>query len=103
MRVALGADHAGFELKQTLRAFVEQLGHEASDLGTDSVDSVDYPDFAKAVAKLVADDGADVGLLICGTGLGMAIAANKVRGFAPLPAASRTRLPWRDRTTTPTS
>ncbi len=81
MRVALGADHAGFELKQTLCAFVEELGHEASDLGTDSVDSVDYPDFAKAVAKLVADDGADVGLLICGTGLGMAIAANKVSGI----------------------
>ena len=81
MRVALGADHAGFELKQTLCAFVEELGHEASDLGTDSVDSVDYPDFARAVAELVADDGADLGLLICGTGLGMAIAANKVRGI----------------------
>ena len=81
MRVALGADHAGFELKQTLRTFIEQLGHEVRDLGTDSVDSVDYPDFAKAVAELVAEGGADVGLLVCGTGLGMAIAANKVRGI----------------------
>ena len=81
MRVALGADHAGFELKQTLRTFIEQLGHEVRDLGTDSVDSVDYPDFAKAVAELVAEGGADVGLLVCGTGLGMAIAANKVTGI----------------------
>ena len=81
MRVALGADHAGFELKQTLCTFIAKLGHEAHDLGTDSLDSVDYPDFAKAVAKLVAEGGADVGLLICGTGLGMAIAANKVKGI----------------------
>ena len=81
MKIALGADHAGFELKERLRHFISQLGHEVSDLGTDSQDSVDYPDYARAVASLVASGGADRGLLVCGTGTGMAIAANKVNGI----------------------
>ena len=81
MRVAIGADHAGFELKRTLGGLIERLGHEVEDLGTDSGDSVDYPDFAAAVARAVADQRADRGLLVCGTGLGMAMAANKIDGI----------------------
>ena len=80
MIVALGADHAGFAMKQDLVAFVRELGHEAHDLGTSSEKSVDYPDFAASVAQAVADGKANMGVLVCGTGLGMAIVANKIRG-----------------------
>jgi ribose 5-phosphate isomerase B len=80
MRIHLGADHAGFELKEQLRATLGELGHEVVDVGTDGEGSVDYPDYAAAVAHAVADGDADFGVLVCGTGLGMAIAANKVPG-----------------------
>jgi len=81
MRIAIGSDHAGFEQKELLRAHLAKQGHEVADLGTDSAtDSVDYPDYAVAVAKQVAGGEADYGVLVCGTGLGMAIAANKVDG-----------------------
>ena len=80
MRVAVGADHAGFELKRTLRDLIQSLGHEVEDLGTDSAESVDYPDYAAAVAAAVGRGDAEAGILVCGTGLGMAIAANKVPG-----------------------
>jgi len=81
MRVAIGSDHAGFEQKEQLRAHLTEQGHEVADLGTDSADeSVDYPDYAIAVGKRVARGDADYGVLVCGTGLGMAIAANKVEG-----------------------
>jgi len=80
VRVAVGADHAGFDLKQHLCGLLESLGHEVEDLGTDSGASVDYPDFAAAVARRVSGGEADLGVLVCGTGLGMAIAANKVPG-----------------------
>ncbi len=80
MIVALGADHAGFAMKQDLVAFVRDLGHEAHDLGTSSEESVDYPDFAASVAQAVAEGKANMGVLVCGTGLGMAIVANKIRG-----------------------
>ncbi len=81
MKIAVGADHAGYRLKQRLARFLELQGHQVVDLGTFSEDSVDYPDLAAAVAGEVAKGGADRGLLVCGTGLGVAIAANKIDGI----------------------
>jgi ribose 5-phosphate isomerase B len=78
MKIALGADHAGLELKQHLKAFLERQGHEVEDFGTGSSDPTDYPDYAEPVARAVAAGASDRGLLVCGTGTGMAIAANKV-------------------------
>ena len=80
MRVAFGADHAGFALKEHLRAAAAADGHEVIDLGTHSPDSVDYPDFGAAVARAVVAGEADRGVLVCGSGNGIAIAANKVAG-----------------------
>lgn len=80
MRWIVGADHAGFELKRQLVEVLRRLGDEVDDLGTHSPDSVDYPDFAVAVARRVVD-GQGRGLLVCGTGIGMAMAANKVPGI----------------------
>ena len=80
MRVAVGADHAGYQLKNELAALVGDLGHEITDFGTNSPESVDYPDIALAVARAVADGRADRGLLVCGTGIGTSIVANKVPG-----------------------
>jgi len=80
MRIAVGADHAGHDLKEHLREVLGGLGHQVEDLGTHSADSCDYPDFAVAVARAVAGGQADRGLLVCGTGVGMAMAANKVGG-----------------------
>ncbi len=81
MKIAAGSDHAGYGLKEHLIKLVEGLGHQVANLGTLSEDSVDYPDFAAAVAEEVAADRADRGLLVCGTGIGVAIAANKVDGI----------------------
>jgi len=80
MRIAIGADHAGFALKERLRAKLAAKGHEVADFGTHSADSVDYPDFAAAVAQDVAEGKYDRGILVCWTGIGMSIAANKVQG-----------------------
>ena len=80
MRIAFGADHAGFALKEHLRAAAAADGHEVIDLGTHSLDSVDYPDFGAAVARAVVAGEADRGVLVCGSGNGIAIAANKVTG-----------------------
>ncbi|UCF66799.1 MAG: ribose 5-phosphate isomerase B [Acidobacteriota bacterium] len=80
MHIAIGADHAGFSLKNQLVAHLERNGHQLRDVGTDSTESVDYPDFAQRVALLVADQRVERGVLICGTGLGMDMTANKVRG-----------------------
>ncbi len=80
MRVAMGSDHAGFELRRQLATFVAKLGHEVVDVGTDSPDSVDYPVFGVAVANLVASGDCERGIAICGTGVGIGIAANKVHG-----------------------
>lgn len=80
MIIALGSDHAGFELKQELLAQVRELGHEALDCGTNSCAPVDYPDFARAVGEAVAGGNAERGLLICGSGAGASIAANKIHG-----------------------
>jgi RpiB/LacA/LacB family sugar-phosphate isomerase len=81
MRVAIGSDHAGYELKEQLEAYLKDLGHQVSDLGTHSTDPVDYPDYAEAVAKQVVKGAADRGLLICGSGVGASVAANKVPGI----------------------
>ena len=80
MRIALAADHAGYAEKERLKAVLSDLGIEFDDLGTRSEDSVDYPDFARAVAEQVADGRVEQGLLVCGSGTGMAITANKVPG-----------------------
>ena len=79
--IAVGCDHAGYELKKELIRHLEERGLEVTDFGTDSSESCDYPDYAKKVAKAVTDGDARMGLLICGTGIGMSIAANKVRGI----------------------
>ncbi len=81
MRIAIGSDHAGFHLKQDVLEFVKELGHEVADKGAAGTDSVDYPDFARYVCAALIDGEADLGILVCGTGLGMAIAANKVPGI----------------------
>lgn len=80
MRIALGCDHAGPETNARLKQLLEQAGHEVDDCGTHGSESVDYPDFAEAVATRVAAGEADRGVLVCGTGIGMSIAANKVAG-----------------------
>jgi ribose 5-phosphate isomerase B len=81
MKVALGSDHRGFEAKQQIKAIVGQMGHECQDFGTDDTHPVDYPDLAYVVATAVSEKRADRAILICATGLGMSIAANKVRGI----------------------
>lgn len=81
MKVALGADHAGFRLKNEIKNFIESLGHEVTDVGPHSEDSVDYPDFASKACQLVLEGQVDKGILICGTGIGMTIAANKIPGI----------------------
>ncbi len=79
-RIVIGADHAGYSLKQEIVQFLLMSGYQVEDKGTHSEDSVDYPDYALQVARAVARGEADLGILICGTGIGMSIAANKVRG-----------------------
>ena len=78
--IALGADHAGFTLKEVVKAWLERQGHKVLDVGTHTADSVDYPDYASAVADAVLAGAAERGILVCGTGIGMAMAANKVPG-----------------------
>lgn len=80
MRILLGADHAGYELKELLKPHIEALGHEVQDVGTHSTDAVDYPDFALAVGRGVANGEGQRGVLLCGSGVGASIAANKVAG-----------------------
>ena len=80
-RIAIGADHAGFTVKQAIKKHLEQAGYNVDDVGTESEESVDYPEFARAVAEKVAGGMAQLGVLVCGTGMGMAIAANKVPGI----------------------
>ena len=85
MRIAIGADHAGVALKDQLKLWLIERGDTVDDLGTRSTESVDYPDYAASVGHAVADGRADRGVLVCGTGLGMAIAANKVHGIRAVP------------------
>ena len=81
MKLALGSDHAGFEAKQIVEEHLREKGYEVVDKGAFSSESVDYPDIAFAVAKSVASEETDAGILLCGTGIGMSIAANKVDGI----------------------
>ena len=80
MKIALGADHGGFELKETIKTALEADGHTIVDLGTHSTDSVDYPYYGAAVGRAVADGTVDRGIAVCGTGIGISIAANKIKG-----------------------
>ena len=81
MKIALGSDHAGFELKERIKQKLQAQGIAIDDHGTRSADSCDYPDYAQVVANEVAAHGADFGILVCGTGIGMSMAANKVPGI----------------------
>jgi len=80
MQIAIGSDHAGLELKNEVIAILKELGHEHIDFGTDSPASVDYPDFGEKVSSAVSSGRAEKGVLICGTGIGMSMVANKFRG-----------------------
>lgn len=85
MKIAIGSDHRGFDAKRRLVPMLRQLGHDVIDLGPDGNDSVDYPDYAYEVAKSVSEGRVERGILICGTGIGMCIAANKVKGVRAAP------------------
>lgn len=80
-KIALAADHAGYDEKENVKRTLDELGIEYEDLGTTSTDSVDYPDYARKVADAVSSGRVDQGLLVCGSGTGMAIAANKIKGI----------------------
>ena len=93
MKAAIGADHAGFDEKEKLKPLLDELGIEFEDFGTYSLDSVDYPDFARKVGEAVAKGDFDQGILFCGSGIGISIAANKVKGV-------RCALVWNEETAT---
>lgn len=78
--IAIGSDHAGFALKSKIAGWLKEAGHDVLDLGTQGNESVDYPDFGRAVGEAVAAGRADRGIAVCGSGIGIAIAANRVRG-----------------------
>jgi ribose 5-phosphate isomerase B len=80
-RIAIGSDHAGFPVKETIRKYLEAEGYAVDDQGTSSEESVDYPDYGKAVGERVASKQADLGIAVCGSGIGISIAANKVLGI----------------------
>ena len=81
MNLVIASDHAGFQLKESVKKYLEEKGHKVIDCGTDSEASCDYPIFAKALCKEIHDGNAELGILICGTGIGMSMAANKVKGI----------------------
>ena len=81
MRIAVGADHAGFALKEDLAAYLRELGHQVLDVGTHSTAPVDYPDYAEAVGNAVLDGRVERAVLICGSGVGASVAANKLPGI----------------------
>ncbi len=91
MKIAIGSDHAGFADKEKIKHQLDELGVEYEDVGTNSIDSVDYPIYAKKVAEKVANGEAEQGILVCGSGNGMQIAANKIRGV-------RAALAWNEET-----
>jgi RpiB/LacA/LacB family sugar-phosphate isomerase len=80
MRIVVGADHRGYELKDEIAAALRRAGHEVLDVGTNSAGSVDYPDYARAIGGAITDGRAERGVLVCGSGVGASIAANKIRG-----------------------
>jgi ribose 5-phosphate isomerase B len=81
MKIVVGSDHAGFDLKQNLVPYLRELGHEVVDVGTNSTAPVDYPDYAQAVAEAVRNGQAERGILLCGSGVGASVAANKIPGI----------------------
>ncbi|MGO1477618.1 ribose 5-phosphate isomerase B [Senegalia sp. (in: firmicutes)] len=81
MKIAIGSDHGGYDLKNEIIGYLKEAGYEYNDFGTYSTDSVDYPDFGKKVSESVAKGEYDKGIVICGTGIGISISANKVRGI----------------------
>ncbi|MCI0640141.1 MAG: ribose 5-phosphate isomerase B [Gemmataceae bacterium] len=85
MKIAIGSDHRGFEVKRRLVALLQNMGHQVVDVGTEGSESVDYPDYAFQVAQRVSKAEVDRGILICGTSIGMCIAANKVKGVRAAP------------------
>lgn len=80
MRIAIGADHGGIELKNFLVGYIQELGYDLVDFGTDSDESVDYPDYTLMVGKAIQDHDAEKGIVICGSGVGVCITANKMKG-----------------------
>ena len=92
VKIAIGSDHAGFEIKEKIKDILFQKGYQVEDMGTKELDSCDYPDYALLVAESVANQKVDRGILVCGTGIGMSIAANKVPGV-------RAGLCWNEETT----
>ena len=91
MKVAIGSDHAGYEEKENIKKTLDEIGVEYIDLGTNSLDSVDYPDYGKAVGEAVASGKVEQGIVFCGSGIGISIAANKVKGI-------RAALAWNEET-----
>ena len=89
MRIAIGSDHARFTLKEAVKAFLTAEDREVIDLGTHSTDPVDYADYAEAVGRALRENRADRGILLCGSGVGASMAANRNRGFAPDCATTR--------------
>ena len=81
MRIAIGSDHAGFELKESTRTWLAESGHEVLDLGTHSAEPVDYPDYAEAIGRALLDGKVERGILVCGSGVGASVAANKIPGI----------------------
>ncbi len=81
MKIVLGADHGGFDLKEEVKPLLEEMGHEVIDVGCHSTESVDYPEYAKAVCRMVMQEEADRGILVCGTGIGMSMVANRFPGI----------------------
>ena len=81
MNISIGCDHGGFALQETLRAYLEEQGHTVTDVGCKSLESCDYPDFGAAAARLVASGACERGIVICTTGIGISISANKVKGI----------------------
>jgi ribose 5-phosphate isomerase B len=81
MIIALACDHGGFPLKNMIKIFVEKLGHTVIDLGTNSADSVDYPDYSEKLGRAISSGQAERGILLCGSGVGACIAANKIKGI----------------------
>lgn len=88
MKVAIGSDHAGFEVKEQIKGILAELGIDVIDFGTNSTDSVDYPEFGAKVGKSVSSGETDQGIVVCGSGTGIAIAANKVKGVRAVQAWS---------------
>ena len=81
MKIAISADHAGFELKEILIKELKESGYDIADYGTNSIDSIDYPDYSYVAAKSIADGDNELGIIICGSGVGVSITANKVKGI----------------------